>query len=154
MMGTRSGSVDPGIVIRLAEDGLGPGEIADGLAQRSGLRGMTGTADLREIEARARHDDAEAALALAVFCRRIAAGIAGAGTTLPGIDALVFTGGIGANSEAVRSDVLGRLRVLGFPGSEGPGRGDFVVALGPPAVLVIEAREDLVIAGEVEGIGS
>ncbi len=154
MMGTRSGSIDPGIVIRLAEEGLAVGEIADGLAQRSGLRGLAGTADLRQIEARARHGDAEAALALAVFCRRTAAGIAGAATTLPGIDALVFTGGIGANSEAVRGDVLGRLGVLGFPRSEGTGSGDFIAALGPPAVLVIEAREDLVIASEVEGIES
>jgi acetate kinase len=149
MMGTRSGSVDPGILMRLSAAGMGVDELADGLAHESGLRAVAGTADAREIEARAQRGDADAVLALAMFTRRAAAGIAAAAAALSRLDAIVFTGGIGSNSALVRSDIARRLAVLGVSGPLSDGTDDFAATIGPPAVLVIRAREDLVIAGEV-----
>jgi acetate kinase len=150
MMGTRSGSVDPGILLRLAEAGVPPDELADGLAHRSGLLAIAGTSDAREIERRARQGDAGARLALAMFGRQVAATIAAAATALPSLDALVLTGGIGEHSAAFRAEILGRLPTLRLPASAAETDGDTVLAAGPPALLVVEAREDLVIASEVE----
>jgi acetate kinase len=157
MMGTRSGSIDPGILLRLSVSGVGTSELADGLAHRSGLQAMAGTSDVREIEERAGRGDPDASLALALFCRRAAAGIAAAATVLPRLDAVVFTGGIGANSTVVREEIARRLAVFGVPGALGTGAlgtgtPDCVAASGPPAVVVVNAREDLVIGGEVEAL--
>lgn len=148
MMGTRSGSIDPGILIQLVRHGTDADALEDGLAHRSGLRGVAGTADMREVEARAAEGDARARLAIAMFARRAAAAIAAAMTTLPDLDALVFTGGIGEHSRAARSAIFARLAPLGIPGADGAPGGDAVLAAGPPSVLVVEAREDLVIAAE------
>ncbi len=150
MMGTRSGSVDPGILLHLLRDGVPTEELAAGLAQRSGLLGVSGTTpSAREIEQRARTGDARAQLALEMFAARAAAGIAAVATAVPQLDALVFTGGIGEHSGLVRQEVVRRLGVLGAPGTLATPNGDGIAALGPPAVLVVEAREDLVVAGEV-----
>ncbi|HET8777756.1 MAG TPA: acetate/propionate family kinase [Candidatus Limnocylindria bacterium] len=152
MMGTRSGSVDPGILIRLMRAGTSTDDLADGLAHSSGLLAIAGTSDAREVERRAERGDAAARLALAMFGRQVAASIASAATALPAMDGLVFTGGIGEHSAAFRGAILGRLGILGVPDSNAPTDGDTVVAPGPPATLVIEAREELVIAGEVEDL--
>lgn len=149
MMGTRSGSVDPGILIRLMHVGVSGDDIADGLAHRSGLLAIAGTSDAREIALRAESGDAAARLALAMFGRQVAASIATAATALPGLDALVFTGGIGEHSAVFRGAILARLGTLGFPASDAASDGDAVLTSGPPAVLVVEAREDVVIAREV-----
>jgi acetate kinase len=150
MMGTRSGSVDPGILIRLIDAGVSGDGLADGLAHRSGLLAIAGTSDAREIALRAERGDASADLALAMFGRQVAASIASAATALPGLDALVFTGGIGEHSAVFRAAILARLGILGFPASDAASDGDAVLASGPPAILVVEAREDVVIAGEVQ----
>jgi acetate kinase len=135
MMGTRSGSVDPGILLHLGRHGVDVEALADGLEHRSGFLGASGsTASARELEARAGNRDEAARTAIAMFCRSAAAGIAAAATALECCDAIVFTGGIGEHSQPIRDDVCRRLAVLGV------GRPD-----GPP-VLVVEAREDLVIA--------
>ena len=149
MMGTRSGSVDPGILLHLLEHQLKPDAIADGLAHGSGLLATAGTADARDIDERARSGDPAARLALEMFAHRAAAGIAAAATTLPALDAVVFTGGIGTHAAAVRSDIVARLATLHVPATLGEIAGDGVVAAGPPGVVVVEAREDLVIAEEV-----
>jgi acetate kinase len=149
MMGTRSGSIDPGILLRLAEAGLRTDELADGLAHDSGLRAIAGTPDLREIEARAEDGDEGARLAIAMFAHRTAAGIGAAMTALPAVDALVFTGGIGEHSTRVRHEVTRRLASVGIAGAEADGDGDRIVIAAPPAVLVVAAREELVIAAEV-----
>lgn len=149
MMGTRSGSVDPGILIRLIDAGVSGDDLADGLAHRSGLLAIAGTSDAREIALRAERGDAAARLALTMFGRQVAASIASAATALPAMDALVFTGGIGEHSAAFRGAILARLGILGLPAS-GFADDDAVLASGAPAILVVEAREDVVIAGEVQ----
>jgi acetate kinase len=149
MMGTRSGSIDPGILLRLADAGLRTDELADGLAHDSGLRAIAGTPDLREIEARAEEGDERARLAIAMFARRTAAGIGAAMTALPAVDGVIFTGGIGEHSTRVRHEITGRLISIGIGGAEAEGDGDRVVITGPPAILVVAAREELVIASEV-----
>jgi acetate kinase len=149
MMGTRSGSVDPGILLELLRNGVSSEVLAEGLAERSGLLAIGGTASARDLE---RRSDDRSRLALDMFARRAAASIASVATTLPRLDALVLTGGIGAHSARMRARISGRLSALGIPEDLAPVEGDGVAAVGPPAVVVVEAREDLVIAGEVESL--
>jgi acetate kinase len=153
MMGTRSGSIDPGILLHLLREGVSAADLADGLAHRSGLAGVGGSADVRELERRATDGDGPARLALDIFARRAAGAIASAATALPLVDALIFTGGIGEHSAALRSDVVRRLAAVGVGDGDQlrpTGGGDVgILSAGPPAVLVVAAREDLVIADEV-----
>jgi acetate kinase len=148
MMGTRSGSIDPGILLRLLRAGVAPDELNDGLDHRSGLLGVAGTADMRELLEREAGGDERAALGIELFVRRTAEGIAAAATALPRVDALVFTGGIGEHAAPVRERVVGRLGSLGFRAA--PAHSDEDAVLTPPdstpAVLRVTAREDLVIA--------
>jgi acetate kinase len=139
MMGTRSGSIDPGIATRLLLDGrLTAAELADSLDHASGLLGVSGrTSDVRALLDAEASGDERATLALAMFVRRAAAAIAAAATALAGLDAIVFTGGIGSNSAPLRDRIAGRLGALGV--AVEPARGSV-------GVLAIEAREDLVIA--------
>ena len=150
MMGTRSGSVDPGILLRIVHDGVSPDELADGLAHRSGLLAIAGTSDARAIERAVQGGDERARLALAMFTGQVAATIAAAATALPGLDAVVFTGGIGTHSATFRAAIVSRLASVGLPAAAAEREGDAVLASGPPAVVVVEAREDLVIGAEVE----
>lgn len=152
MMGTRSGSVDPGILLHLLRRGLSLDELDEGLTRRSGLLGVAGMAGAREVEEAATAGDATARLALDLFAHSAAAGIAAAATTLPSLDALVFTGGIGEHAAGIRTDIVRRLATLGTPARLAPVDGDGIVAHGPPAVLVVEAREDRVIAAEVDAL--
>ena len=150
MMGTRAGSIDPGILLHLLESGVSAEELADGLSRRSGLLGVSGTtASARRLEAAAGAGDAKSQIALEMFAARAAAGIASVATALPMLDALVFTGGIGEHSPLVRDRIARRLGVLSVPSELATPNADGVVADGPPPVLVVEAHEDLVIADEV-----
>jgi acetate kinase len=156
MMGTRAGSVDPGILLRLLRAGVGVDELAEGLDHRSGLLSVAGTADVRELLEREEAADEAAILAVELFVRSAAAGIGAAATALPALDAVVFTGGIGENAGAIRERIVGRLGVLDLRGPlAAPGDGDDQadLVLTPsgrtPAVLRIVAREDLVIADAV-----
>jgi acetate kinase len=148
MMGTRSGSIDPGAILRLLSHGRTLEEVAADLEHRSGLLGVSGrTADMRELLELEAAGDPRAELAIEMFVRRAAAGIAAAATSLPAMDALVFTAGIGENAPAIRARIAERLAVLGVSQErEDPGVGDRAVTLGPPAVLLVHAREDIVIA--------
>ena len=148
MMGTRAGSVDPGILLHLVKQGVAPAELSDGLAHRSGLLAVGRTSDVRELEHRAASGDPAARLALAMFGRRAAAAIAAAATSLPVLDALIFTGGIGEHAAGVRADIVRRLAPLGVPTILRDTPADAVIAEGPPAVLAIAAREDRMIADE------
>ncbi len=156
MMGTRAGSVDPGILLAVLRDGRRTlGALAEDLDHRSGLLGVSGSAaGMRELEISAGGGDERAALAIAMFVDRAAAGIAAAATALPRLDALVFTGGIGEHARDVCAAIIGRLRVLAVPQMpddrrENPGA-DTVLAdtgrPGVPVVLRVLAREDVVAA--------
>jgi acetate kinase len=153
MMGTRSGSVDPGILLDLLGFGrLGHAELSDALQHGSGLLGVSGvSSDLREVQREAAAGSERAALAVEIFVRRAAAAIAGAATVLPGLDALVFTGGIGENDDAVRARICQRLAPLGVTPELRPADGDAVLSRpgARVAVLRVGAREDLVIGREV-----
>lgn len=149
MMGSRAGSVDPGILLHLLRAGMPLEELADGLDHRSGLVGVSGSAaGARELEAARRDGDDAATLALAMFARRAAAGIAASAASLDRLDALVFTGGIGENSAALRGDITARLGVVGIGRVDGPAHEDAVLTAPELKVHVlrVEAREDLVIA--------
>ncbi len=111
MMGTRAGSIDPGILLyMLRTRRTGWRELETALDHQSGLVGVSGRAvGMRELEKAAGDGNQRARLAIDMFVSRAAAGIAAAATALPRLDALVFTGGIGENSAAVRSAIVRRL---------------------------------------------
>ena len=157
MMGTRAGSIDPGILLALLRDRRATlAELEDVLDHRSGLLGLSGrSADVRELLVAEAAGDAAAALALELFVRRAAAGIAAAATCLPAIDAVVFTGGIGENSGRMRARIVASLAVLAIPAiPDADVREDEVLASpsGAPAVLRIQSREDIVIADAVRSV--
>jgi acetate kinase len=159
MMGTRAGSVDPGLLLwALREAGLSVDELAEVLDHGSGLAGVSGiSSDVRELSAAAETGHARARLALGIFVRRAAEGIAAASVALPRLDALVFTGGIGEHAGELRARIVGRLATLGIePVSEDePGHDRRLsVAAAGPAVLRVEAREDLMIAQAVSQLTS
>ena len=148
MMGTRAGSIDPGIVFRLIRAGLPSDDIERALDHESGLRAVAGTQDMRDLLAREERGDDAARLAIEMFIRRAAAAIAAASTTLDRLDAVVFTGGIGEHAASVRSRICGRLGGLGIRERPARDAGEGVIADREqgPAVIVVHAREDLVIA--------
>jgi acetate kinase len=116
--------------------------------------GLAGTADMREVVARAGAGDPAAALALDVFVHRARAGVAAMAAALGGVDGLVFTGGIGEHAPVVRRMIVDGLGFLGARVDEAANRSDQGDALvSPPGsevgVAVVEAREDLEIAREV-----
>ncbi len=149
MMGSRAGSVDPGILLHLLRADVSVDELADGLDHRSGLVAMSRSeGGAREIEAAAEAGDARAQLALDMFARRAAAGMAGVASSLDRLDAIVFTGGIGENSARIRGAITARLGVLGVAPARGSTTEDAILSAAdaPVAVLRVRAREDLVIA--------
>src|SRR6266496_1381437 len=121
MMGTRSGSIDPGILTYLMRQGhLQSEEIDDVLNKESGLLGISGiSGDMREILASVKQGHSRAKLAFDIYVHRLQAGIGAMVAVLGGIDALVFTAGIGENSADVRHTACARLAFLGIAVDEG-----------------------------------
>ena len=151
-MATRSGSIDTEIVLHLLRAGkLDLDEIERALQSESGLLGLSGeTAQVEELE---RSSSPGAELALGVFVHRVAAAVAAMAASLGGIDALVFTAGIGEGSAKVRRDVCNRLRFLGVELDEDAnaalvaGTGADIAAAGAGVrIVVVHAREDVVAA--------
>jgi len=155
VMATRSGNVDPGLLLWLLERGrMSASELAEALEHESGLLGLAGSPDMREVLARREAGDAGAALALAVYSHRLRAGIAAMAAALGGLDALAFTGGVGENAARVRTAAADGLGFLGVELDEernGSARLDSEVgrAGAPVRTLVIAAREDLEMARQV-----
>jgi len=154
MMATRSGSVDPGLLLHLlARCGVGLDELRDALANRSGLLGVSGVSgDLRQVLAAADGGSARARLAYDRFVWTLRRAVGAMAAVLDGADAIVFTGGIGENSARVRTDVAGALAFAGLRlGADSAGTGDRLISDGDSriAALVVYAREDLVILDEV-----
>lgn len=160
VMATRSGSVDPGMLTWMLRRGLVDAEeLERGLDQDSGLKGLAGSGDMREVLEAARGGDGAAALALDVYLRSLRAGIASMAAAMDGLDALVFTGGVGENSAEVRegaADGLGFLGVEVDSARNRAARNDADIgASSPVRVLVVNAREDIEIAGQVrEALGA
>ena len=158
VMATRSGSIDPGLLLWLLEhEAMSERDLADALEHRSGLLGIAGTADMREILARADDGDGAARLALEVYLHHLRAGVAAMAAALGGIDALVFTGGVGQRSPRVRELAVDGLGFLGLTIDVQHNRatqGDADVSRpGADAkTLVIVAREDLEIAGQARAV--
>jgi acetate kinase len=162
MMGTRSGSVDPGILTYLMRQQHLSGEQLDGvLNQKSGLLGISGiSSDMREILAASKNGNepvkmARAKLALEIYIHRLRSGIGAMIAVLGGIDALVFTAGVGENSHEVRAAVCDSFAFLGLKLDSGknaqtPMHNDQVISASDSAVrvLVIHAQEDWMIARE------
>jgi acetate kinase len=156
-MATRSGSVDPGLLLWLQDHaGITVEELADGLEHRSGLRGLAGTADMREVLDASDAGDPNAQLAVGVYVHRLVAGIASMAAAMGGMDAVVFTGGVGENAQAIRDRAAQGLRFLGVGVDPKRNReqGDREISGGDASVrtLVIAAREDLQIAREVRQV--
>ena len=154
VMATRSGSIDPSVPLWLqAHAGLTGTEVQEALERDSGLVGLAGTADMREVLRRAAKGDVRAALARHVYVHALRAGIARMTASMGGIDALVFTGGVGEGSSEIRSLAAAGLEFLGVRLDEPRNRqaaGDTDVSAdgAPVRTLVIEAREDLQMARE------
>ena len=114
VMATRSGTVDPGLVLWLEEhEHLTPHQVATALEERSGLTALAGTGDMREVEAAASRGDADAVLAIDVYTHGLVAGIAAMSAAIGGLHVLAFTGGVGEHSPTVRRLAAERLEFLG-----------------------------------------
>ncbi|MBC8090875.1 MAG: acetate/propionate family kinase [Pseudonocardia sp.] len=158
VMATRSGNVDPGLVMWLLQHaGLGHEELADALEHRSGLHALAGTSDMRQVLEAADEGSADAQLALEVYIHRLRAGVASMAAAMEGMDVLVFTGGVGERAPAVRELAAEGLGFLGIgvdsDANEASG-GDRDISAAEARVrsLVVEAREDLEIAREVRSV--
>jgi len=115
MMGSRSGSVDPGILLYLSRQGYSTADLDDLLHKRSGLLGVSGvSSDLRRVLGAIEEGNTQAQLALDVYIHRLSAGIAALVPSLGGLEALVFTGGVGEHSPIVRQLTCDRLAFLGI----------------------------------------
>jgi acetate kinase len=152
VMATRSGSVDPGLLLwLLREGGVWVAELEAGLEHRSGLLGLSGTADMRALLAR---DDDRARTALAVYVHHLRAAIAAMAAAMGGIDVLAFTGGVGERAAPVRAAATAGLGFLGVVLDEARNAAAVPDAdVGAPEsavrVLAVEAREDAEIARQV-----
>jgi acetate kinase len=158
VMATRSGSVDPGLLLWLLErESVSVGEMAEALEHDAGLLALAGTADMREVLERA-DTDGRARLALDVYVHRLRAGIAAMAAALGGLDALVFTGGVGERAAAVRAGAADGLAFLGvaIDPAANAAVGDTDADVSAPGAaartLVVRAREDLEIAGQVRAV--
>jgi acetate kinase len=160
VMATRSGTVDPGLVLWLAtEQGLAAGELTEGLERRSGLLGLGGTADMRAILDGARDGIPGAKLALEVYLHRLRASIAAMAASMGGLDAIAFTGGVGERSAEVRALAADGLAFLGItldPTANVAASGEEDEEIGGPDAdvwaFVIPAHEEVEIAREVRRV--
>jgi acetate kinase len=149
VMATRSGDVDPGLMLWLNDR---EPELGDALEHRSGILGLAGTADMQQLQTR---DDDDARLAFDIYIHRLRKYIAGMAAAAGGIDACVFTGGVGEHSAAVRRAAIEGLGFLGLRLDEnandsrvGSSSGDSDISAGDATArtIVITAREDLEMA--------
>jgi acetate kinase len=160
VMATRAGSADPGMIAWLAGR-IPPAELADALEHRSGLAALAelsdGSGDYRDVSAAAERGAAAAMLALDVHAHRLVAGIAAMAAAMNGLDALVFTGGIGEHAPSVRAraaDGLGFLGVAVDAAANAAASSDADISADGALMrtLVVTAREDLEIARDVTDV--
>jgi acetate kinase len=158
VMATRSGSVDPGLLLWLMEhEDLAEADLAYALEHESGLLGVSGSADMREVLTRAGAGDAAARLALEVYLHRLRAAVASMAAALGGLDVLAFTGGVGERSPEIRAATADGLAFLGVamdPARNEAVEGDAEISGAEAAArtVVINAHEDFEIAGQVRAL--
>ena len=157
VMGTRSGDIDPGVVFHLArEAGLDIGELDALLNRRSGMLGLTGQSDMREVWAQIEQGDANARTAMDVYCYRLRKYIAAYYGVVPGLHAVVFTAGAGENDAALRAETIRPLAHLGLTiddaANANRAAGDRCIDSGTGAVrvMVIATNEELEIARDTQ----
>jgi len=156
VMGTRSGDIDPAILLYLERQlNWKPKDVDDLINKKSGLLGISGlSSDMRDIEEAVARGNERAALALDIFCYRVRKYIGAYAAAMGGLDALVFTGGIGENSAAVRARVCQGLEFLGLRLDEEENRmradseREISRSDGPVRILVIPTNEERMIARE------
>ena len=147
-MGTRCGALDPGVVLHLIEHkGMTPAEVGHMLYHESGLLGLSGLSnDVRTLLA---SDRPEAAMAIDVFCRRVAQAVASLAVTLGGLDAVVFTAGIGENAPEIRRRTIAALGWAGLSLDHAVNAAGAARIDGPESraqVWVVPTDEELMIA--------
>jgi acetate kinase len=147
-MATRAGSVDPGALLYLLRHGVALEELDHALEHESGLLGLAGSSDVAALE---QDLSPQAVLALGIYCYRIAQTVAGMVVALGGLDALVFTAGVGEHSAHVRSVVCRQLAFLGLDldaaaNLAAAGNADVGSNSSRVAIRVVTAREDIMIA--------
>jgi acetate kinase len=159
VMATRSGSVDPGLIVWLLQHGhLGLEEVAAGLEQSSGLAGLSGQpgGDIRDVQRAAEAGDQAAALAIEVYLHRLRREIAAMTAAMNGLDAIAFTGGIGEHNPAIRAAAAAGLGFLGIGVDSGRNQAtaDAVISSADTLVptLVVTAREDIEIARQARDV--
>jgi acetate kinase len=164
MMGTRCGDIDPGLVLHLINHlGMAPAEVERILTHESGLKGVSGrSGDMREVERAADEGDPRALLALRMYAYRVRKYLGAYAAALGGLDAVVFTGGVGENSAGVRARVCQGLERLGIALDERRNRAEDAAPVRDVAaeesavrVLVVRTDEELMIAREaVRALGN
>jgi acetate kinase len=149
VMATRSGDLDPGVLLYLLrEDGLRPDELGDLIHHHAGLTALAGTGDMRDLLER-EGDDPRAAEAIALFCYQAKKFIGALTAALGGIDGLIFTGGIGEHGAPVRERICAGLAYLGVAlDQERNNRHDPVIStdLAPVAIRIVHSDEDRMLA--------
>jgi acetate kinase len=148
VMATRSGTVDPGLVVWLVQHGgLTIDEVADALERRSGLLGLCGAADMRDVLSARAQGDPDAALAFAVYTRALRRELGAMVAVLDGVEVIVFSGGVGEHSREVRATV--RLPIDPAKNANTVGDGDISADGADVRTVVVTAREDVEIARQV-----
>ena len=154
VMGTRSGDLDPGVILYLLRHGRGEEDLDKLLNRKSGMFGISGlSGDMRELERAAAGGDTRAELALEVFAYRAAKYIGAYAVALEGLDALVFTAGIGEHSSPMRARICARLSFLGIELDDAlnraPANDERRISRGRVEVWVIPTNEELEIVRAV-----
>ena len=156
MMGTRSGSIDPSIVLHVQQHhGLSPEQVESALNRNSGLHGVSGVSgDMRQVLAAAREGHDQARLALGIYTHRVRQAVGALAVTMGGVDALVFTAGVGEHAGEVRASICAGLECLGLEldaQANAAARPDADVARASSRgrILVIATREDVTMLRDV-----
>src|SRR6185437_13035682 len=158
VMATRSGSLDPGMLLWLIErEELDTALLAQMLEHESGLLGLCGASDMSEVIARADAGEGSARLARDVYVHRLCGAVAAMAASLGGLDVLAFTGGVGEHAPPVRELAAARLEFLGVvldPDRNAGGEGDAEIgaAEGRVRTAIVSAREDVLIARETRAV--